>query len=137
MSLFEQPLAIVDLETTGGDPRVDRITEIGIVLIDGVIRREWSSLVNPDVSIPANIQRFIGITDAWWLTRRALPHSPTNSRHCCRTGCSSRTTLASIFGFLRNEFARLGAELFAAGDVFGQAVACAVPRTSPGTDSTP
>ena len=41
MSVFDQPLAIVDLETTGGDPRADRVTEVGVVLIDGPQRREW------------------------------------------------------------------------------------------------
>ena len=63
MSLLDTPLAIVDLETTGGDPALDRITEVGIVLVDGDLRVEWSSLVNPGIPIPGNIQRFTGITD--------------------------------------------------------------------------
>ena len=33
--MFDTPLAIVDLETTGGHITRDRITEIGILLVDG------------------------------------------------------------------------------------------------------
>lgn len=65
MSAFPAPLAIVDLETTGGTPTTDRITEIGIVrMADGAIVDEWSALINPGVSIPPEIQRLTGITNA-------------------------------------------------------------------------
>lgn len=56
--------AIVDIETTGGMARRDRITEIGIVLYDGgKIIDTYDSLINPERSIPANITRITGITD--------------------------------------------------------------------------
>jgi len=55
--------AIVDIETTGGRPDRDKITEIGIVLHNGrEITETWSSLVNPGVSIPPFISRMTGIT---------------------------------------------------------------------------
>ena len=58
-------LAYVDLETTGGRPTSDRITEIAIVqTIDGVVVDEWHTLVNPGIQIPEMIQRIIGITPA-------------------------------------------------------------------------
>ena len=58
-------LAFVDLETTGGNPARDRITEIGLVrMIDGEVVDEWSSLVNPQCPIPAEIQALTGITTA-------------------------------------------------------------------------
>jgi len=59
------PLAFVDLETTGATPTRDRITEIGIVevAVDGTVS-EWSTLVNPETSIPNFIQSMTGITDA-------------------------------------------------------------------------
>jgi DNA polymerase-3 subunit epsilon len=108
MSLFEQPLAIVDLETTGGDPRVDRVTEIGVVLIDGVIRREWSSLVNPDVSIPANIQRFIGITDAMVADAPRFADLAGELAALLQGRLFIAHNARFDHGFLRNEFARLG-----------------------------
>lgn len=41
------PLAFVDVETTGLDPRVNRITEIGVVTVNGGRVRDWSTVVNP------------------------------------------------------------------------------------------
>jgi len=41
------PLAFVDVETTGVDPRTDRITEVGVVTVDGARVEEWSSVINP------------------------------------------------------------------------------------------
>lgn len=40
-------IAFVDLETSGLSPTRDRITEIGVILIDGTNVAEWSSLVHP------------------------------------------------------------------------------------------
>ena len=57
-----QRLAFVDLETTGANPVHDRITEIGIVLVeDGEVSR-WSTLVDPACRIPPFIQTLTGIT---------------------------------------------------------------------------
>lgn len=56
--------AVVDIETTGGLFKRDRITEIGIVLHDGDnIVDEWGSLINPGRSIPPHITRITGITN--------------------------------------------------------------------------
>lgn len=64
-------LAFVDLETTGGSPIDDRITEVGIIEVDfddpgGPLRpvREWASLVHPDAPIPPFIETLTGITNA-------------------------------------------------------------------------
>ena len=61
--------AFIDLETTGTSAQRDRITEIGIVRVDedGTARprvTEWSSLVDPEVPIPAAIQALTGITNS-------------------------------------------------------------------------
>jgi len=56
-------LAFVDLETTGGNPAFDRITEIGIVRVqNGELAEEWSSLVNPECPISPYIEAFTGIS---------------------------------------------------------------------------
>ena len=65
-------LAFVDLETTGGSPIEDRITEVGIIEVDfddptGPLIppvREWASLVNPQAPIPPFIETLTGITNA-------------------------------------------------------------------------
>jgi DNA polymerase-3 subunit epsilon len=57
--------AFLDLETTGADPREDQITEIGLVLVDnGQIEEEWSTLINPGREIPPGIETLTGITNA-------------------------------------------------------------------------
>lgn len=54
--------AVVDLETTGGIPHRDKITEVAIILFDGEkIIDEYQSLINPERSIPYNITRITGI----------------------------------------------------------------------------
>jgi len=56
--------AIVDIETTGGNAFKDRITEIAIYLHDGnKIIDEFSTLINPECSIPPFITRLTGIND--------------------------------------------------------------------------
>lgn len=54
--------SIIDIETTGGDPKVDRITEIAIYLHDGEkVIDSYVSLVNPEMPIPEFITRITGI----------------------------------------------------------------------------
>ncbi|MBR2717082.1 MAG: PolC-type DNA polymerase III [Oscillospiraceae bacterium] len=54
-----------DIETTGLDDGRDRITEIGAVLFrDGEERERFQTFADPGMSIPADIQKLTGITDA-------------------------------------------------------------------------
>jgi DNA polymerase-3 subunit epsilon len=56
--------AVVDIETTGGRPEIDRITEIAILLHDGhQVVKTFSSLVNPRCYIPEQITALTGITN--------------------------------------------------------------------------
>lgn len=57
--------SVVDIETTGNGYRGQRITEISIFVFDGEkIIDEFTSLVNPEQTIPAFITNLTGITDA-------------------------------------------------------------------------
>ena len=59
-----QKLVFVDLETTGANPAIDKITEIGLVEVnDAGEASQWSSLVNPELPIPAFIQSLTGISN--------------------------------------------------------------------------
>lgn len=54
--------AIVDIETTGGQPRDSKITEVGIVISDGLkVIETYETLVNPEREIPYFITRLTGI----------------------------------------------------------------------------
>ena len=62
--MLSEPSVFVDLETTGADPRNDRVTEVAVVeTVAGQIVSEWSTLVNPGRVIPAGIEALTGITN--------------------------------------------------------------------------
>ena len=56
---------LLDLETTGGNPVADRITEIAAVRVEeGREVARWTTLVNPRTRIPAFIESLTGIRNA-------------------------------------------------------------------------
>lgn len=56
--------AVVDIETTGAYAGGNRITEIAILVHDGIqILEEYHTLVNPGQPIPTHIQALTGISD--------------------------------------------------------------------------
>ena len=56
--------AIIDIETTGGNPRTDKITEIAVLVHDGKkVVNEFSTLINPECKIPYHISQITGITN--------------------------------------------------------------------------
>ncbi|GAI19997.1 unnamed protein product, partial [marine sediment metagenome] len=56
--------AIVDIETTGGSPKTEKITEIAIYHFDGnKVTDELISLVNPEKNIPYYITALTGISN--------------------------------------------------------------------------
>ncbi|MGY2129296.1 DEDD exonuclease domain-containing protein [Blastococcus sp. SYSU DS0617] len=61
--LAEVTFVVVDLETTGGSPKDDAITEIGAVKVrGGVVLGEFQTLVDPGRAIPPYISVLTGIT---------------------------------------------------------------------------
>jgi DNA polymerase-3 subunit epsilon len=102
-------IACVDLETTGGMAAQHRIIEVGIVLLeDGAVVEEWSSLVNPGVRVPSSIEAFTGITN----DMVAGAPSFDELRGEIRARLLDRLFVAHNarfdYGFVRNEFRRLG-----------------------------
>jgi DNA polymerase-3 subunit epsilon len=56
--------AIIDIETTGGSARLEKITEIAVYQHDGKkITGEFSTLINPERNIPYFITNLTGITN--------------------------------------------------------------------------
>ena len=104
-----RPLAFVDLETTGATATQDRITEIGIVEVDadGSVR-EWQQLVNPGMRIPPFIEQLTGISND--MVADAPPFEAVAAETMKRL--EGRLFIAHNarfdYGFLKNEFKRLG-----------------------------
>lgn len=62
---FEEEVVLVDIETTGFDPRSDRVIEIAAALMRGPeLVETFETLVDPGCAIPPEIVRLTGITDA-------------------------------------------------------------------------
>jgi DNA polymerase III subunit epsilon len=106
--MFPDPVAFVDLETTGMTAADDRVTEIGIVRVEGGRATEWSSLVNPGCSIPPAVQALTGITNA--MVAAAPRFSDLAGEVAARiSGCVFVAHNARFdYGFLKHEFGRLG-----------------------------
>lgn len=61
---MDKKFAIIDIETTGGSAKRDKITEIAIVLHNGSqILDTWQTLINPERSIPYFITKITGINN--------------------------------------------------------------------------
>ena len=103
------PLAIVDLETTGGQPAWDRITEIGVIEIDGFeVSSEWSTLVNPGSSIPAPIQALTGITNEMVAAAPRFRDLAADLHERLAGRLFVAHNARFDYGFLRHEFERAG-----------------------------
>ena len=106
--MFAPSIAFLDLETTGTAALKDRVTEVGIVRVDDGVASEWSTLVDPERSIPPEIQALTGITDA--MVAAAPPFRQIADEVAARVaGCVMVAHNARFdYGFLKHEFARLG-----------------------------
>ena len=69
---YAENYVVFDLETTGLSPARDEIIEIsGIRVRSGLVEKEFSTLVNPNMPIPWAASRVNGITDA--MVKKAPP----------------------------------------------------------------
>ena len=110
--MFAPRVCFVDIETTGSSPARERVTEVGVVSVeadgDDLRVSEWSSLVNPGVPIPGEIQWLTGITNE--MVRSAPPFSDIAPDLAARLHDSIFVAhnVRFDYGFLRAEFARCG-----------------------------
>ncbi|MDF3035325.1 MAG: ethanolamine utilization protein [Paucimonas sp.] len=101
-------LVFIDLETTGANPAVDRITEIGLVEVDEDRVTRWSTLINPGVSIPPFIQSLTGISND--MVRDAPTFEMISEELLARLegGIFIAHNARFDYGFLRNAFKEVG-----------------------------
>lgn len=104
-------LIFIDLETTGPNPAVDRITEIGIVEVSAQGVRSWSTLVNPQTPIPPFISRLTGISDDMVRDAPTFGALEQEVRHRLQDGLFIAHNARFDYGFLRNAFKRIGTNL--------------------------
>jgi DNA polymerase III subunit epsilon len=103
---------LLDLETTGGNPLLSRVTEIAAVRYEnGVEAKRWSSLVNPECRIPFFIQKLTGISDL--LVEDAPRFEQVSDELLALLDGAVLVAHNARFdhGFLLHEFARIGIAL--------------------------
>lgn len=64
-SVLKNLYSIIDIEATGGNSKIGRITEVAIFIFDGKeVVKEYSTLINPERKIPSYVQRLTGISNS-------------------------------------------------------------------------
>ncbi len=107
--MLDEHAVFVDLETTGATATHDRITEIGIIEVNrGRLISEWSTLVNPGMSIPPMIQSLTGITNAMVARAPAFEDIRLEVLQRLEGKLFIAHNVRFDYGFLKNEFRRCG-----------------------------
>lgn len=101
--------AIIDVETTGGVARFERITEIAIVLHDGEkVVSTFSTLINPEKSIPPGITQLTGITNEMVEQAPKFYEVAKQIVELTEDAVFVAHNVSFDYNFIREEFARLG-----------------------------
>ena len=101
--------AVIDIETTGGMPKRDKITEIAIILYDGSsVKGSFTSLVNPQRSIPSEITRITGITNEMVKDAPKFYEIAKNIVELTENAIFVAHNVSFDYNFIKEEFASLG-----------------------------
>lgn len=101
-------LVFIDLETTGANPLIDRITEIGLIEVVNGETTRWTTLVNPQRAIPAFIQHLTGIRDEMVADAPTFDQVAEELRARLHGKLFIAHNARFDYGFVKNEFKRLG-----------------------------
>lgn len=101
--------AIVDIETTGGSPENAKITEICILVHDGLtVVDRFSTLINPECYIPGFITNLTGITNDMVADAPRFYEVAKDILHYTRDKIFVAHNVNFDYHFVRAEFASLG-----------------------------
>lgn len=108
--ISQQPLTVVDVETTGYKPAAGRVIEVSVLqatLADGILCQK-THLINPQVPVPEKITHFTGISQA--MVDSAPPAADVWPEYLplLSTGILTAHNLAFDYSFIKAEFAKVG-----------------------------
>lgn len=100
--------AIIDTETTGGNPAKDRIMEIAVILHDGTKEiDEFSTLVNPETPIAPFIQTLTGINQDMLKDAPTFAEIAQRVLEITDNAIFVAHNVSFDYGVVRNEFKKL------------------------------
>lgn len=107
--IFDYPVVYVDIETTGGSARNSRVLEVAVIRVepDGTTR-EFSTLLNPQTYIPANITRITGITEGDVAGSPSFEDVADELADTMNGAVFIAHNVRFDYSFLKMEFGRLG-----------------------------
>jgi DNA polymerase-3 subunit epsilon len=101
--------AIIDIETTGGSPKTDKITEIAVLIHDGhQIIKEFSTFINPECRIPHHISLLTGITDEMVANAPKFYEIARDLVEITEKTAFVAHNVSFDYNFIRSEFRRIG-----------------------------
>ena len=107
--LQNETFAFLDIETTGGNPQRDRITEIGIRFWRaGEVVGEWQALLNPEARISGFIERLTGISNAMVADAPLFADIADELEQQLDGAVFVAHNARFDYGFIKSEFRRLG-----------------------------
>lgn len=102
---------MIDIETTGGNSKTDKITEIAIYKHDGTrIVEEYQTLINPERRIPYNITVLTGITDEMVADAPKFYEVAKKVVEMTEDAVFVAHNASFDYNFIRNEYRSLGYE---------------------------
>ena len=101
--------AIVDLETTGVNPKADKVIEIAIVISNGKeIIDYYSKLVYPEMKVPYRVTRLTGIKNEDLITAPKFYEVAKDVLNLLKGRTIVAHNAAFDYRFLKKEFSELG-----------------------------
>lgn len=110
-ALLNQPYIFVDVETSGGSMHKDRIIEVGLVEYEADQLVQWSSLVNPGLSVSKFIEKYTGISNHVLSTAPDFAEIAPYVHQKLQNKVIIGHGVYFDYNFLFSEFARLGIKL--------------------------
>lgn len=101
--------AVIDVETTGGSPSVDRVIEIAVFVYDGErVTEVYSTLLNPKRLIDPYVTKLTGITDEMVKNAPSFEDIHEKVLELTHENIFVAHNVKFDFGMIRQEFKRLG-----------------------------
>lgn len=109
-NVLGQPLAFVDIETTGGSHFTSRVLEVAVVRVEGNrVVGTYQTLLHPDEAIPSFITGLTGITDADVATSPRFSQVADELAEILEGAVFVAHNVRFDYAFLKMEYERMGA----------------------------